>query len=682
MHKNERGKGPLKGLKAGFTKKIMSFVLMSALLIGGTFAAPTQSHAALLFSDVEANHWALASIKTMSEKNIMPGYSDATYKPFQKVSKVELVTLSYRILKETGKLGTFNAADSVNRNKAALSAAKIPAILAPYSSDVYTAFGFALDKGLITKEELSTYMSGTTLVTATKEQVATLLGKVLNYAKPQNLSGKIISFSFKDASQITSLSAPYINLLVESKLISAAGDASGNFNPRSNLGRDVVANLANGIYKLVLAGGSAAGTGSSTTGTTTGTGTSTGTGTTTGTGATTGTITGTGTGTTTGTSTSSGLQNASISGTITSIIMDKLSIEVKDSLGKTAVYSLSGTEIIKNNTVIGFLNLTSGENVILNLVNGKVTKMVVEKNYSKAEGNFVELSKNVVDSTTNKTFRVITIKKADGKLDYYKIETGLYVEIDRVVKTVEDLTKGDKMIISYDGYFARKIEASTAKSEVLITLVKVADFKNGSSLTYKLQDGRAFEYVFKADAEIVKINNKDLRKGDIVKATYVYGELKKLEATGLVSEDAGVIKEILISDTTSKITILNTQNERKTYGMQSKVVMTIGDTKTNVEGIYTLRLGQSVSLEMDALGIYNLTVAKVSDKATLSLTLMEVVKGTNLLKATDSEGKVWVINLKEGAAIIDQFVPGDKITVTGQKLSDLIFEAELMTKSN
>lgn len=674
MHKNGRGKVLFNGLKAGFTKKMMSFVLMSALLIGGVVTAPVQSYAALLFSDVEANHWALGAIKTMSEKNIVPGYSDATYKPFQKVSKVELVTIGYRMLKESGKLGTFNAADSVNRNKAALSAAKIPALLAPYSSDVYTAFGFALDKGLITKEELSTYVSGATLVSATKEQVATLLGKVLNYAKPQNMTGKIISFSFNDASQISSLSAPYINLLVENKLISAAGDTAGNFNPRSNLGRDVVANMANGVYAVMLSSGTgSANTGGTTTPTPTPTPTTTPPTTPTTTPPTTGTSTGSG---------SSGLLNASISGTITSILMDKLSIEVKDSLGKTAVYSLSGTEIIKNNAVIGFLNLTSGENVILNLVNGKVTKMVVEKNYSKSEGNFVEISKSVTDTNTNKPFRVITVKRADGKLDYYKIETGLYVEIDRVAKTVEELTKGDKMIISYDGYFARKIEASTAKSEVLITLVKVADFKNGSSLTYKLQDGRAFEYNFKADAELVKINNKDLRKGDIVKATFVYGDLKKLEATGLVSEDSGVIKEILISDTTSKITILNTQNERKTYGMQSKVVMNIGDLKTNVDGLYSLRLGQSVSLEMDALGIYNLTVAKASEKATLSLTLMEVVKGTNLLKATDSEGKVWVINLKEGAAIIDNFAPGDKIIVSGQKLSDLIFEAEMMTKSN
>lgn len=257
----------------------------------------------------------------------------------------------------------------------------------------------------------------------------------------------------------------------------------------------------------------------------------------------------------------------------------------------------------------------------------------------------------------------------------------MYLEIDRVTKQVEELVKGDKLNISYDGYFARKIEAFSAKSEVLITLSKVGEFKTGASLTYKLPDGRVLDYLFKATPELVKIGGKDIRKGDIVKATFVYGELKKIESTGLVSEDIGAIKEILISDATSKITIFNKQNERKTYSVQSKVAMTVGDVKTNAEGLYLLRIGQEVSLEMDALGIYNLSVAKNVEKSKLDLTLMEVVKG-NLLKATDAEGKVWVINLKESVMGIETYKPGDKIEVTGSKLSDQIFEAEAMAKIN
>lgn len=654
-------------------KKTTSLVLAAGLVLG-SFSISGSSFGAALYSDVESNHWALTAIKTMADKNVMPGYSDATYKPFQKVTKVELVTVAYRMLKEAGKTTGFNAADSVNRNKTLLSNAKIPALLTPYSSDVYTAFGYALDKGIITKEELSTYVVDGKLVEATKEQIATILGKALNSVKNTNLSGKIIAFSFSDASDINSLSAPYVNLLIDSGIIGKSGDSEGKFSPRVSLGRDVFANMVNGVFNL-LNGGSTVTTGTTTT-TTPPTTTTTPTTTPT-------TTTPTTTTPTTNTGTNSGLLNATISGTITAIVTDKLGIEVKDGLGKTAVYELAGTEIVKNNTVIGYLNLAVGENVILNVVNGKVTKMVVEKNYSKTEGNFVEISKSVNDQQTGKPFRVITLKKADGKLEYFKIETGLYVEIDRVVKTVDDLAKGDKITVSYDGYFARKIEGFSAKSEVLITLVKVSDFRTGSTLTYKLQDGRVFDNVFKSDAEIIKQGGKDLKKGDIVKGTYVYGELKKLEATGLVSEDQGTIKEILISDSSSKLTILNTQNERKTYIAQSKIVVNVGTQKVTVDGLYQLRIGQYVSLDMDALGIYNLSVTTPTvEKTKLSVTLMEIVKGTNLIKATDSEGKVWVINLKSGADVAASFVPGDKLEATGNKLSDLIFEAETLMKSN
>lgn len=656
-------KNQLRTIGFSIMKKTTSLVLAASLIFGG-FGLAGSSFGAALYSDVESNHWALSAIKTMADKNVMPGFSDATYKPYQKVTNVELVTVAYRMLKEAGKTTGFNAADSVNRNKTVLSNAKIPALLTPYSSDVYTAFGYALDKGIITKEELNTYVVDGKLTEATKEQVSTILGKALNSVKAVNLGSKIIAFSFADASEINSLSAPYINLLIDNGIIGKAGDAAGKFNPRVTIGRDVFANMVNGVFKLLGSNTATTGTSTSTTTTTTTTPTTSTTGTTT-------------------SGTNSGLLNATISGTITAIVTDKLAIEVKDSLGKTAVYELAGTEIVKNNTVIGYLNLSVGENVILNVVNGKVTKMVVEKNYSKIEGNYVEISKSVNDQQTGKPFRVITLKKADGKLEYFKIETGLYVEIDRVVKTADDLVKGDKITVSYDGYFARKIEAFSAKSEVLITLVKVADFRAGSTLTYKLQDGRVFDNVFKADAEIIKQGGKDLKKGDIVKGTYIYGELKKLEATGLVSEDQGTIKEILISDANSKLTILNSQNERKTYIAQSKLVVNVGTQKLTTDGLYQLRIGQYVSLDMDALGIYNLSVTTPTvEKTKLSVTLNEIVKGTNLIKATDSEGKVWVINLKSGAEAAASFVPGDKLEATGNKLSDLIFEAETLVKSN
>lgn len=637
---------------------------------GTIFALTTSSFAAALFTDVSTSHWAYESIKTVSEKEIMPDYGDTAFKPLEKTSKIEAVVIAYRILKATNNLGSFAPATSITNNKAQLSAAGIPAFLSPYGSDVYSAFGFMLDNKLMTKEELSSYVTAGKPVDATKEQVAIIFGKALNYAKKEDLTGKIISFGFADNSDIATAAAPYINLMVEYNLINPDGDANSRLNPKAVLTRETTGYLAAGIYKALSTGTT---TGTATTGTTTTA--PTGTGTTTGT-----TTTGT---TSTNTSTTKDYGNATVSGTITEIYKEKLSIQVKDSLGQTSTFALSGTEIIKNNAPLGFLNLIVGDNLILDITNGKVTKVIVEKNYSKVSGTFLKTStKEVSDASTGKKYRVLEITKNDGKIGYYKIETGLYVEIDRVIKQVENLTKGDVITISYDGYFARKIEAYTAKSEVMITVTKVTDFKAGSVLSYKLPDGRMYDLQLKAAPQVVKMGGKEIKKGDIVKGTFVYGALTKVEATGMVAEDSGFIKEIIISDTTSKITILNKDSERKTYSFQSKVIMNVNEEKFASEGIYKLRVGQDVKLSMDALGISQLTLTKVYDQTKITMTLMEVVKG-NLLKATDAEGKVWVVNLKDETSYnLSQFNPGDKIEFTGAKLSELIFEATALAKVN
>jgi hypothetical protein len=308
--------------------------------------------------------------------------------------------------------------------------------------------------------------------------------------------------------------------------------------------------------------------------------------------------------------------------------------------------------------------------------------MVVEKKYPTAEGKFVELSKPQTDTATKKVSRVLTYLQADGKKAYKKVESVIVVNIDNAEKKIEDLVVGDKVIISYEGYVATKIEAYSAKNELLITLAKPFELKVGNILTYKLPDGRILDYKMVSVPEVTKSGTKELKKGDIVKATFNFGELKKMESTGMVAEDAGTIRELLISDGVSKITILNKQAERKTYNIQNKVVVSIGETKTNIEGLYQLRIGQEIGLEMDTAGVYNLSIAKVLERTKLTFTLMEVVKD-NLIKATDLEGRIWVVNIKEGSGILGgSFKAGDRIEVSGTKLSDQLFEAESMVKVN
>lgn len=651
---------------------LMALTLMASMTMT-SFAAGTGT----LYPDVESNHWALSAINTVTSKEIMPDYTNGSFKPLQKVSKVEAVVVAYRLVKESGQLGSFSAKTSVEQNKAALAAAGIPALYEPYNSDVYTAFGFALDKNLIAKEDLSSYMSAGKPKDITKEELSALFGKTLNLVKKQDMSAKIISLSFVDNGDINMLLAPYISLMVDNKLISKTGDAAGKFNPKSTMGRDVTASMAAGVYAAMT--GSAVAVANPPVTTTAPTTTTPP--------VTTPTTTPT-TGTTTGTTTAPVTNETKlVTGVVTMVYSDKFSIEVKDKLDNKNVYALSGTEILKNNERIGFLNVEVGNEVTLTLSGGKVSKMIVTLVYPTIEGKFDNLSKTQTDPTTKEVTRVITLVDAQGTKLYKKVRVGTPVEVDHAIKQAEDLVVGDKVVVSYEGFYATKISAYSAKHELIITIAKPFELKAGTLFTYKLPDGRIMDVKLASVPEVVKSGNKDLKKGDIVKATFLFGELKKMEATGMVAEDAGNIREVLISDGTSKITILNKENERKTYNVQSKIAMTIGDSKTTIDGLYQLRIGQEVSMEMDTAGIHTMIVTnaltvKPTEKTKLTLTVMEVLKG-NLFSATDISGKSWAIAVKDGSGIVlETMKAGDKIEVTGTKLSEGFIEAEQLIKSN
>lgn len=99
--------------------------------------------------------------------------------------------------------------------------------------------------------------------------------------------------------------------------------------------------------------------------------------------------------------------------------------------------------------------------------------------------------------------------------------------------------------------------------------------------------------------------------------------------------------------------------------------------------LYGLRLGQDVSLDMDAFGVEKLTVLtkveQTKDKVKFSGVITEIFKTTNNLKVKDGAGKEWMIGVKEGsgASILD-FKVGNNVYLYGIQLSDEFFEAELI----
>ena len=72
------------------TKKLLSFFLLVVIIALTSFVASASSHK---FKDVPSNHWANKAIQIMTDKKIISGYPDSTFKPDSIISRSEFAKM-------------------------------------------------------------------------------------------------------------------------------------------------------------------------------------------------------------------------------------------------------------------------------------------------------------------------------------------------------------------------------------------------------------------------------------------------------------------------------------------------------------------------------------------------------------------------------------------------------------
>lgn len=646
--------------------KLIMICLALTMMISGMSA----SFAAQSFTDVPEEHWANAVVEKVSTMGAMPGYDDATFKPAENASKLEVIVALYKTIKAAGLIDSINEEALVEKHKATMTSLKIPSELTPYGS-TYPAVAYALENKIIVEDELKFFVDGDQLSVAKKIDTSIFMGKMLNVFKKENLN-KIISFEYKDAFDINRAASAYVNILIEYKVISSKGNADGKFLPDEITSRQLLAAMLSGFYDALDAGSTAQdsssdliikpGEGQSITG---------------------GTITGV---STTGTTTSSGVQPQSLftetgtfKGSIGRVFTEQALVEIRDSQGVAKVYDAEKSKITMNGKALSLLNLEQGQDVTISLIQGNLVQIVIDRDFDKYEGVFVEISKTL--SGDEGPYRVLTMREDEGTNQYFKIYEAVAIEKDNKTIGIDDMVVGDRIIVNSEATNAKKITVFTKDNQVSGVLSADTDFAVGSKLSVRLEDGTFIDQTIEKGFELVTRGGQAIRKGDILKITTEYGKVVKIEGTGMVSEDEGTIKEIIISDI-PKLTILSATGELSTYPISEKVEMISQDIAEKID-VYGLRLGQDVSLEMDAFGIKKLTVVtrveQSAEKIKFSGQITEIFKTTNNLKVKDGAGKVWMIGVKDGsgASILD-FKVGDNVYLYGIKLSDEFFEAELI----
>ena len=355
--------------------------------------------------------------------------------------------------------------------------------------------------------------------------------------------------------------------------------------------------------------------------------------------------------------------------------IDKNIVEIRDNNNKLHVYGLDKAVISKDGQALEKDALENGQKVSFNIAGSELTSIKITQDYEKITGKFYSISDFLEEGGSK--YRVLTLRNDAGKAIYKKIFLTTVVEKDFDLATFDQYKEGDQITVSFDGFDAKKITGFSAEGVVSGILNRSTDFKKGSAVSVKLGSDNYVEEILESDLELVKINGEAISKGDIVKLYLSNGKMTKVEATGLSSEDKGTLTEIIIGEK-SYVTIQRESGIVKKYRVSNEVVLNnLGTVDAN--GLYALRLEQDISVKMDGMFVNDISINKSVEKSKFQGAIVEIHKSSNIIKVKDDAGVIWVVSLSGDMSInISDFAIADKVYVYGVRLSDDLFEAELV----
>lgn len=209
--------------------RILSAVLALLILTAGM---PLSVGAARVFTDVGDGEWYDAYVLKAYEAELITGYDDATFKPNEFISKVQVIVCLARL---AGYANDPAADTYIQKYSSVMAANKIPTW-----ANGYIAFG--LEKGIVAQEELAAFIKsdGETQHNAKRYEVAVYLARALGLEEEAKSFTNLV-LNFVDNEIISQWSRGYIKVLMDRNIIK--GDAENRFNPNNEITRAEVATM-------------------------------------------------------------------------------------------------------------------------------------------------------------------------------------------------------------------------------------------------------------------------------------------------------------------------------------------------------------------------------------------------------------------------------------------------------
>ncbi|MEW9702894.1 S-layer homology domain-containing protein [Paenibacillus sp. SI8] len=178
------------------------------------------------FNDMKSAEWAMRYIASLASKNVFEGYEDGTFKPDNKVSRIEAITAAVRLM------GLREQAESTTEMQTKLNfkdADKIPSWAVGYVA-------VALENDLFTENDDSVLPSQD----ADRLWATTLLVKALKL-ETEAKAKMNTTLTFKDANKIPAGSVGYVAVAIEKGLVDGFED--NTFRPNQSVTRAQLAAL-------------------------------------------------------------------------------------------------------------------------------------------------------------------------------------------------------------------------------------------------------------------------------------------------------------------------------------------------------------------------------------------------------------------------------------------------------
>ncbi|MGP1488186.1 MAG: S-layer homology domain-containing protein [Peptoanaerobacter stomatis] len=516
--------------------------VLAPLLIVSMSAVPIS---AIKFGDLQGYGWAEKYITDVSNKGIISGYPDATFKPGYSVTRIESLVMIANLYPKTD-------IDNIYKN----SSAKYMSALNKYKIDDWAKpyVVFALEKGIIPNSEkmLNSLVDSSSRkhINAVRYEVCVFLVRGLGLEGEINKSAKL---SYNDNKDIIDQAVPYIELLQRKGIISKLGDGSGNFFPKKAVTRAETAVMISNAYKYSAKAQAQ--------------------------------------------STQPPVQPTVPQTPVQEVISGKIdlltfadnnmtvAITSSDNKVRNFTAPKKSVSVVAGDKIISINDLKVGQQVELTVNNSQLTKIAVAEETVRYSGKLVDYS--IADKTIT-----VSTEKTGIKLFKYTDASTVYVN-DKLTK-IEELPKDTIIDLYAQGDTLIKASITVTKNEFS---GEITDYTS-NSITIS-EKGVSTKKELSKD---VKIYRNDKRVDSI--SLIAIGDTAKITTDGdkvieiLVDAQnvkymSAVIKGIEMNSYYNKIIIGDRDGNEHNLTVNNDTVIRINDVKTN---IYSLKLGHEVDI--------------------------------------------------------------------------------------